>query len=152
GTAPKLAYYGAATAVGCWFGGLMLSPDLDLPTSNPRRRWLGLGWLWTPYDTMFKHRSIWSHSLILGTSIRAAYFLVLMILLLALADYAISRQWLPKTGLVNWLIGSFFTNPGLALSLYVGLTIADAIHLFLDATVKNRSFTAAELNGIERGD
>ncbi|MFM7371445.1 MAG: DUF2227 family putative metal-binding protein, partial [Sphaerospermopsis kisseleviana] len=54
----QLTYNVAAAAVGCWFGGLMLSPDLDLPNSNPTRRWGFVSVLWIPYEVMFKHRSL----------------------------------------------------------------------------------------------
>lgn len=147
-----LTYNVTAAAVGCWFGGLALSPDLDLPNSNPTRRWGFLGVLWIPYEMLFKHRSIWSHGLLIGAFIRAVYFVNLLLLLFATADYVISRQWLPTNGLVNWLILSATNNPQLAISLYIGLNIADLIHLILDLTVKNRSFSDGELEGIRRGD
>lgn len=153
GAIPETSWQSGAAAIGCLFGGLYLSPDLDLPTSNPVNRWGWLAGLWIPYEALFKHRSIWSHGPIIGAFIRAIYFLMLAILLFAVADFLMSGgQWLPKSGLVDWLIKSIANNPKLAGWLYIGLNIADGVHLFLDLTVKNRSYSDGQLHGIQKGD
>lgn len=42
------------------------------------------GWYWTPYSRIFKHRSIWSHSLLFGTPLRfcIAYWLPILLFVL----------------------------------------------------------------------
>lgn len=60
-------------------GGLLLSPDLDT-RSNPTRRWGPLRLLWWPYRRLLRHRSLLSHSPLLGTSGRLAYLAALLLL------------------------------------------------------------------------
>src|SRR5436305_9344184 len=57
------------------FSGLMLSPDLDLDSSI-YRRWGPFRFLWWPYQKIMPHRSVASHSLLLGPLLRILYFLV----------------------------------------------------------------------------
>lgn len=54
------------------FSALMFGPDLDL-YSIQYKRWGYLRWLWIPYQKMLRHRSIWSHGLIVGTVLRVLY-------------------------------------------------------------------------------
>lgn len=66
------------------FGGLMFGPDLDT-VSRPYARWSFLRVLWVPYRHFFKHRSRFSHGLVLGALIRVVYFLgVISIIALAI--------------------------------------------------------------------
>lgn len=57
---------------GFLFSGLMLSPDLDL-NSLPFKRWGWLRWIWIPYQKLVRHRSIFSHGLVIGTTLRILY-------------------------------------------------------------------------------
>ena len=57
---------------GFLFGGLMLSPDLDLH-SRPFKRWGWLRWIWIPYQKTMRHRSILSHGPLVGTTLRVLY-------------------------------------------------------------------------------
>ena len=59
-------------------GGLLLSPDLDT-RSNPTRRWGPLRLLWWPYRNLLRHRSLLSHSPLLGSCGRLLYLGVLLI-------------------------------------------------------------------------
>lgn len=64
---PVLGWIGSCTgALAFLIGGLLLSPDLDT-ISRPTRRWGPLQLLWWPYRSLFKHRSLFSHSPVLGT-------------------------------------------------------------------------------------
>ena len=54
------------------FSGLMFGPDLDI-YSVQYKRWGYLRWLWIPYQKTLKHRSFFSHGLIIGTTIRLIY-------------------------------------------------------------------------------
>ena len=70
---PWLGWAGVAWAgLGFLLGGLLLSPDLDT-RSNPTRRWGPLRLLWWPYRRCLRHRSLLSHSPLLGPAGRLAY-------------------------------------------------------------------------------
>ncbi len=61
-------------------GGLWLSPDLDT-RSNATRRWGWLRWLWWPYRRGLSHRSVLSHSPLLGSTGRLLYLALWITLL-----------------------------------------------------------------------
>ncbi len=65
---------------GFLFSGLMFSPDLDL-RSRPFKRWGWLRWIWIPYQKAMRHRSVLSHGLVIGTTLRVLYLAVWMVLL-----------------------------------------------------------------------
>lgn len=62
------------------FGGLMLSPDIDMSKSRPSQRYGLLKFYWMPYQKLFPHRgnffnrNFFTHFPIIGTAIRLAYF------------------------------------------------------------------------------
>jgi uncharacterized metal-binding protein len=99
--------------LGCIIGTLWLSPDLDLPKSNPRRRWGILKPIWNPYHKIIPHRSWLSHSVGLSTALRVAYLGFPLLLI---------------PGIVPWLMA----NAAIALPFYIGLEIATIVHLILD--------------------
>jgi uncharacterized metal-binding protein len=55
------------------FLSIPLSPDLDLAVSHPQKM---VGGLFIPYSWCFKHRSIFTHSPILGTAGRLLYLCI----------------------------------------------------------------------------
>ncbi|MUL36237.1 metal-binding protein [Gloeocapsopsis dulcis] len=57
------------------FSGLMFGPDLDL-YSRQYQRWGFLRWIWLPYQKVLRHRSIFSHGLLIGTTLRVLYLSV----------------------------------------------------------------------------
>jgi uncharacterized metal-binding protein len=61
------------TLTGFLFGGLLFGPDLDVP-SKQYYRWGIFRFLWYPYQVLFKHRSRWTHGILLGTFFRIIYF------------------------------------------------------------------------------
>lgn len=63
---------GIIAGVSFLFGGLYLSPDLDIK-SNPFYRWKFLRFWWIPYQSILHHRSFWSHTPIIGTLVRLIY-------------------------------------------------------------------------------
>ena len=76
---PWLGLAGVAAAGGAFLlGGLLLSPDLDT-RSNASRRWGPLGLLWWPYRRLQRHRSLLSHSPLLGTAGRLGYLAALLL-------------------------------------------------------------------------
>lgn len=60
---------------GFLFGGLMLGPDLDTHSIH-YKRWGWLRWIWLPYRSSMRHRSPWSHSPMIGTTVRVIYLMV----------------------------------------------------------------------------
>jgi uncharacterized metal-binding protein len=75
---PGLGPAAAAIATGSFLiGGLWLSPDLDT-RSNATRRWGPLRLLWWPYRRLLSHRSLLSHSPLLGTSLRLLWLAALV--------------------------------------------------------------------------
>jgi uncharacterized metal-binding protein len=76
----------AVATVAMLFGGLMFGPDLDIQ-SRQYTRWGPLRFLWWPYKVALRHRSRWSHSIMLGTLVRIIYFLAVVTVILALSLY-----------------------------------------------------------------
>jgi uncharacterized metal-binding protein len=54
------------------FSSLMFNGDLDT-NSKPYNRWWVFKIIWIPYQLLFKHRSIFTHGIIIGTIIRLLY-------------------------------------------------------------------------------
>ncbi len=74
---PWLGLAGTAVASGSFLlGGLMLSPDLDT-RSNATRRWGPLKLLWWPYRRLLSHRSLISHTPLIGSAGRLLYLAAL---------------------------------------------------------------------------
>lgn len=54
------------------FSSLMFNGDLDI-VSKPYNRWFVLKIIWKPYQKIFKHRSIFTHGILIGTIVRIIY-------------------------------------------------------------------------------
>ncbi|MFM7314138.1 MAG: metal-binding protein [Cyanobium sp.] len=109
-------------------GGLWLSPDLDT-ISRPSRRWGMLRLLWWPYCRCLRHRSLLSHSPLLGTAGRLLYLLVLLLGLCWLARPlgAPDPAVLLRFGQVLWR-----HHQPLPLVALVGLEASSWLHLIQD--------------------
>lgn len=106
-------------------GTFWLTPDLDLATSRPTRRWGVLRLLWLPYTWLFSHRGL-SHHPFLGALTRVLYLAALAGLVLWALD-RLGYHWQFRFPLSHsWL--SFFS----------GLLLADFLHLLLDAFFVHR--------------
>jgi uncharacterized metal-binding protein len=122
---------------GCFlFSGLMFGPDLDI-YSQQYKRWLWLRWVWLPYRRSMSHRSVLSHGMIIGTVLRVAYVVTLVLSVMATAYFlwTVGQQLVGLTPawyllFVPWLDGLLL---GIADSLrsYFGLWIAGFIGLEL---------------------
>jgi uncharacterized metal-binding protein len=76
---PWLGLTGSAVAAFCFLlGGLWLSPDLDT-RSNATRRWGPLKLLWWPYRRVLSHRSLISHTPLIGSGVRLLYLFALVL-------------------------------------------------------------------------
>ena len=109
-------------------GGLWLSPDLDT-RSNPTRRWGPLRLLWWPYRQLLSHRSLLSHSPLLGTAGRLVYLAALLagICLLAHPLGTPSPQALWRAGQTLWQ-----QHQPLLLASLAGLEASAWLHLIQD--------------------
>lgn len=109
-------------------GGLWLSPDLDT-RSNPLRRWGPLQLLWWPYRTLLRHRSLLSHSPLLGTAGRLLYLTALVLGLCLLT----SPLGAPGPALLlSWLQLLWEQHRGLSLAMLAGVEASSWLHLIQD--------------------
>ncbi|MCP9816129.1 DUF2227 family putative metal-binding protein [Synechococcus sp. GreenBA-s] len=121
---------GGLTAAAAAFlaGGLLLSPDLDT-RSNATRRWGPLRLLWWPYRRLLRHRSLLSHSPLLGSAVRLAYLaaaaLVLCLLLQPLGGP-------PPQRLAAAAQGLWQQQRPLVIAALVGLEASSWLHLIQD--------------------
>ncbi len=127
-------------AVGFLFGGFMFGPDLDT-VSKQYSRWKFLKLLWFPYRSFFKHRSRWSHGLILGTFLRVVYFMgvatclafVLMVAYTTLAGGEISTVWdFPRAWSTLRRYSDVVLGPGGLTAIFVGMWLGAASHTVTD--------------------
>ncbi len=83
---PWLGLSGTTVAAASFLlGGLLLSPDLDT-RSNATRRWGPLRLLWWPYRHGLSHRSLLSHTPVIGSAGRLLYLAVLVLVLCLLGS------------------------------------------------------------------
>jgi uncharacterized metal-binding protein len=109
-------------------GGLLLSPDLDT-RSNPSQRWGPLGLLWWPYRKLLRHRSLLSHSPLLGTAIRLAY---LALLCLGLSLLLAPLGGPPPPRLLQIAAELWQQQRPLLLAALVGVEASAWLHLIQD--------------------
>nr|AUG32369.1 hypothetical protein PLO_373 [Paulinella longichromatophora] len=109
-------------------GGFWLSPDLDI-SSNPSRRWGPFKILWTPYRKLLRHRSILSHTFLLGTTSRLIYIATLLSLFLNLFSYA----GFPLVNFDLFLSDNFVkTKIEIPLCAFIALEVSAWLHLLQD--------------------
>ena len=81
---------------GFLFSGLMFGPDLDIH-SIQYKRWGFLKGIWLPYRNLFRHRSLFSHGLIIGTCVRVLYLFFILafisIFAVAIAQLCFGFTW-----------------------------------------------------------
>jgi uncharacterized metal-binding protein len=118
----------ASAALAFLVGGLWLSPDLDT-RSNPTHRWGPLQLLWWPYRRCLRHRSLFSHSPLLGSAGRLLYLTALLLGLCQLSEPlgGPSPQQLLDLGQALW-----HRQPTLALALLSGVEASAWLHLIQD--------------------
>lgn len=121
---------------GFLFSGLMFSPDLDLK-SLPFKRWGWLRWIWIPYQKAMRHRSIFSHGPLIGTTLRMLYLAtwtaLVGILILGVVQLFRDVPWSWQQfgqDLKQWLIN----YQAEWIALFVGLELGAMIHSVSDWT------------------
>jgi uncharacterized metal-binding protein len=126
---PWLGPSGAISGgLGFLIGGLLLSPDLDTH-SNATRRWGILKLLWWPYRRVLSHRSLLSHSPLLGSSLRLAY-LAGVVLLLSACLHPMGAP--PAQMLVRSATQLWQRHAPLILSAAIGIEASSWLHLIQD--------------------
>lgn len=141
----------AMLAGSCLFSGCFLSCDLDA-VSSPLKRWryLGLMWMWRPYEVLISHRSWVSHSPIVSNLIRWLYLGVGLSLLLIAGAFAfdILKSVLPVLitrlfvsfmyglGVWNSVAGYLWQlaedNPLMLIAMWAGSEIGTLAHVIPD--------------------
>ncbi|HHP7230118.1 MAG TPA: metal-binding protein [Xenococcaceae cyanobacterium] len=120
---------------GFFFAGLMFGPDLDI-YSVQFKRWGVLRVIWLPYQKLLRHRSFWSHGLIIGTVIRILYLLGWLFLVgifgIAIAQLIGGFEW-------NWQSFTLATFKLItevywldAIALFIGLDLGAMSHSVSD--------------------
>lgn len=110
-----------SAALGFFVGTQWLSPDLDLPHSLPTQRFGFMKFVLDPYRNLVgHHRSVLSHSPILSTFIRLAYFILPVALGLA------------YFGRLENVYKLFQVYQTLIISFIIGLELSTDTHLILD--------------------
>jgi len=126
---PWLGWSGSAVGAAAFLlGGLLLSPDLDT-VSRPSRRWGPLQPLWWPYRRLLPHRSVLSHSPLLGSAGRLLYLALLLLGLCWLGG----PLGLPAPGrLLQGLHDLWLQQRALLLTALVGVEASAWLHLIQD--------------------
>jgi uncharacterized metal-binding protein len=131
---PSLGAPGVAIAsLAFLVGGLWLSPDLDTH-SRATARWGPLRQLWWPYRRLLRHRSLVSHSPVLGSAGRLAYLLGVLALLTLLLGAAPGPP-LPLPPPAAWpelAARLWHTQPLFMLCALTGLEASSWLHLLQD--------------------
>ncbi len=104
------------------FASFMFNGDLDT-YSKPYNRWWLFKTFWTPYQTIFKHRSIFTHGIILGTFVRLLYLSIVIIGIL----------WIiyGKDSL-NTYYNFCIENKKILVVSFIGLEFGNSTHTFAD--------------------
>jgi uncharacterized metal-binding protein len=116
------------------FSGLMFGPDLDI-RSRQFQRWGWLRWIWIPYQKFLRHRSLFSHGLILGTIGRSLYlaFWLSMLWLLGLAVlqllWQVSWNWQQELFKGWQFLKRHYPE---AIALFIGLELGAMSHSVSD--------------------
>ncbi|WP_028401460.1 metal-binding protein [Ectobacillus panaciterrae] len=121
-----------------WFSGgfvagtYLLSPDLDTH-SSPYRSWGPLRILWYPYQAVMPHRSVLTHTFIIGDLIRVLYLLLVLSPFLYILNKNVLDGQLPMMMEQH--------KPEL-LTILLGIITASALHIMADVlnTKRKRLF------------
>nr|YP_009530631.1 hypothetical protein PMNZ_377 [Paulinella micropora]AXY63320.1 hypothetical protein PMNZ_377 [Paulinella micropora] len=116
-------------------GGFWFSPDLDID-SRPTRRWGPLKKLWMPYRQCLGHRSIISHSILLGTISRLTYGMIVLIIL-ASPLCLISVQTIDINLFLQHELPK--TRIHLVLCALVGLETSAWLHIIQDCNIFSKN-------------
>ena len=126
---PWLGLAGVAVAMASFLvGGLLLSPDLDT-RSNATRRWGPLRVLWWPYRHWLSHRSLISHTPLIGSAGRLLYMAALILALCLLGQPLGTPS---PAQLSHALLQLWHQQQPLLVTALVGLEASSWLHLIQD--------------------
>lgn len=119
-------------ACGMWFGGIFLSPDLDI-VSGPFYRWGPFRFIWLPYQWVAKHRSTLSHGIIFAPFIRLVYLTAICILvyfwgLESLQHHGWFLDVSAKYSFIRW----FKANTHNFIVFGIGIWLGSFFHVVMD--------------------
>lgn len=123
-----LLWFCGGFVIGTYF----LSPDLDTD-SSPYRKWGVLRGIWYPYKVMMPHRSVLTHTFIIGDLIRLSYLGIVLSPVL----------YIVNENVLDGKLVQFMMQHRLELSMAVGGVIAaSALHIIADTlnTKRKRLF------------
>lgn len=123
---------------GFFFSGLMFGPDLDI-YSIQFKRWGIFRYLWLPYQKLLRHRSFFSHGLIIGTIVRIIYLLVCLFVVSALLIAILQLFWGFDWNWQTFVIGRY--------NLFTGDYKQEAICLFFGLELGAMSHSLSDLLG-----
>jgi uncharacterized metal-binding protein len=122
-------------ACGYLFSGLMFGPDLDI-YSLQYKRWGLIRGIWLPYRQFFRHRSIFSHGLIIGTCVRLIYLFFFIALIstlsVAIAQLCLGFAWNWQVFVRDQLHLLIWKYPRETIALLIGLEIGAMSHSISD--------------------
>ena len=108
--------------------GLWLSPDLDID-SRSLQRWGRLKILWKPYRKFITHRSLLSHGVFIGTTVRIAYLIAMVWMIKVLCNVlGIELEYIS----INRMRTLIELYPKQFLAMLFGAEGSAWLHLLLD--------------------
>lgn len=122
------------TTGGFLFSGLMFGPDLDIH-SRHFIRWGWLRLLWVPYQKTIRHRSVWSHGLIVGTLLRVVYLSFWISLFTGLGAACAYWVWGVQVDWGHWgglTMEGVYNYRGQVFALWLGLELGAISHVAAD--------------------
>lgn len=134
------------------FSGLMFGPDLDI-NSIQYKRWGLLRWLWIPYQKTLRHRSLLSHGLIIGTTLRLLYLGtwlgILSVFALGIAQLLWGGEW---RQLVVGVIERSTEYTTEWIAVYLGLELGAMSHSLSDwSSSASKRFKKQGWRGLAHG-
>ncbi|WP_267384033.1 metal-binding protein [Cyanobacterium sp. uoEpiScrs1] len=120
------------------FSGLMFGPDLDIH-SIQYKRWGIIRGMWLPYRYLFKHRSLFSHGLLIGTILRLLY-LATVLMLVAIIGVMITQliwtidwSWQQSIHQIIKLVATRYSQEMIVVG--VGLELGAISHIISDCII-----------------
>ena len=120
--------YGLLSGFAFLFGGLWLSPDLDIH-SKSLQRWGVLKIIWLPYRYLIRHRSLFSHGPFIGTVLRGLY---LSLVILTIENILKLIGFENPFNLVEQVLTRFQKDPRELISIFIGLEASSWLHIIKD--------------------
>ena len=125
------AQIGIIFSIAFLVGGLWLSPDLDT-FSRPLKRWWLFQIIWWPYRKIIKHRSILTHGILIGTTLRLLYLIGITLLI----HYIINKIFVLDPILVInkfKIVDTLYSKE--TLTIFMGVETSAWIHLIKDTNL-----------------